>query len=112
PLFTDDESLADELTGISHQVDDPVWRLPLWPRYEQAIKGKVADISNTGSMPFAGAITAALFLKRFVEKTRSWAHLDIYGWNPSTRPGRPEGGEPQAIRALFNLLRRRYGSND
>ncbi|MEM1289400.1 MAG: leucyl aminopeptidase family protein [Pseudomonadota bacterium] len=112
PLFTDDESLANELTGISHQVDDPVWRLPLWPRYEQAIKGKVADISNTGSMPFAGAITAALFLKRFVEKTRSWAHLDIYGWNPSTRPGRPEGGEPQAIRALFNLLRRRYGPND
>ncbi|MEM6381517.1 MAG: leucyl aminopeptidase family protein [Pseudomonadota bacterium] len=108
PFFTDDEDLASELSRAAYDVDDPVWRLPLWPGYESAINGKVGDISNTGNMPFAGAITAALFLKRFVEKAKSWVHFDIYGWTPSTRPGRPEGGEAQAIRALFNLLSQRY----
>ncbi|MEM6712537.1 MAG: leucyl aminopeptidase family protein [Pseudomonadota bacterium] len=112
PFFTDDGDLAAEIERTGEAVDDPVWRMPLWPRYEKAISGKVGDVSNTGSMPFAGAITAALFLKRFVEKTRSWVHFDVYGWTPSSRPGRPEGGEAQAIRLLFNLVRKRCLSPD
>ena len=112
PFFTDDDALAEEITSAGAAQDDPVWRMPLWERYDNAIAGKVADISNTGSMPFAGSITAALFLRRFVEKAQSWAHFDIYGWTPSARPGRPEGGEAQAIRALFTLLRNRYPRTD
>lgn len=112
PFFTDDETLAEEITQAAKAHDDPVWRMPLWDRYESAINGKVGDISNTGNMPFAGAITAALFLRRFVEKAKSWVHFDIYGWVSSNRPGRPEGGEAQAIRALFNLIAKRYGAKD
>lgn len=112
PFFTDDDALADEIMAASEEQDDPVWRLPLWDRYDSTIAGKVGDISNTGNMPFAGAITAALFLRRFVEKAKSWVHVDIYGWTPSTRPGRPEGGEAQAIRALFNLIAKRYAKTD
>lgn len=112
PFFTDDEDLAQAIQDAAAEHDDPVWRMPLWERYDSAIAGKVADLSNTGSMPFAGAITAALFLRRFVEKAKSWVHFDIYGWTPSTRPGRPEGGEAQAIRALFNLIAKRYPKAD
>jgi leucyl aminopeptidase len=112
PFFTDDDALADEIMVASKSQDDPVWRMPLWDRYDSAIAGKVGDISNTGNMPFAGAITAALFLRRFVEQAKSWVHVDIYGWTPSTRPGRPEGGEAQAIRALFNLIAKRYPKTD
>lgn len=112
PFFTDDDVLADEIEEAAEAHDDPVWRMPLWDRYDSAINGKVGDISNTGNMPFAGSITAALFLRRFVEKTKSWVHLDIYGWTPSSRPGRPEGGEAQAIRALFNLIAKRYPLKD
>ena len=112
PFFTDDEALAHAIQEAATEHDDPVWRMPLWDRYDSAIAGKVGDISNTGNMPFAGAITAALFLRRFVEKAKSWVHFDIYGWTPSTRPGRPEGGEAQTIRALFNLIARRYPQMD
>lgn len=112
PFFTDDDGLAGEIETAAKTHDDPVWRMPLWDRYDSAIAGKVGDISNTGNMPFAGAITAALFLRRFVENAKSWAHFDIYGWNPSARPGRPEGGEAQAIRALFNLVAKRYPPAD
>lgn len=112
PFFTDDDALAGEIEAASRDHDDPVWRMPLWDRYDSAIIGKVADISNTGNMPFAGAITAALFLRRFVSNAKSWVHFDIYGWTPSTRPGRPEGGETQAVRALFNLIAKRYAPTD
>lgn len=112
PFFTDDDMLAGEIETASQAHDDPVWRMPLWNRYDNAIAGKVGDISNTGNMPFAGAITAALFLRRFVSNAKSWAHFDIYGWTPSTRPGRPEGGEAPAIRALFNLVAKRYPKTD
>ncbi len=112
PFFTGDDALAGEIMAASEDQDDPVWRMPLWDRYDSAIAGKVGDISNTGNMPFAGAITAALFLRRFVEAAKSWVHVDIYGWTPSTRPGRPEGGEVQAIRALFNLIANRYAETD
>lgn len=112
PFFTDDDGLASEIEEAAKAHDDPVWRMPLWDRYDSAIEGKVGDISNTGNMPFAGSITAALFLRRFVKKARSWVHLDIYGWVPAARPGRPEGGEAQAIRALFNLIVKRYSAKD
>ncbi len=112
PYFTHNEELAAELDAQAKQQDDPVWRMPLWDRYNSAIKGKVGDISNTGNMPFAGAITAALFLNHFVEKTKNWIHVDLYGWTPSARPGRPEGGDVQGVRALFNLIAARYGASD
>ena len=112
PFFTGDDALASALAEAGATQDDPVWRLPLWERYDSAIAGKVGDISNTGSMPFAGAITAALFLRRFVDKAKSWVHFDIFGWTPSARPGRPEGGEAQGIRALFTLLKDRYPPAD
>lgn len=112
PFFTDDDGLAGEIEEAARTHDDPVWRMPLWDRYDSMINGKVGDISNTGSTPFGGAITAALFLRRFVEKAKSWVHFDIYGWVPSNRPGRPEGGEAQAIRALFNLIAKRYPPKD
>lgn len=107
PFFTDDDALANELTAASHAENDPLWRLPLWRPYEQMLDSKVADINNVGSGGFAGAITAALFLRRFVE-TKSWLHLDIFAWTPSAKPGRPEGGECQSARALYAMLTKRY----
>ncbi len=82
--------------------------MPLWPAYDALLSSKIADVSHVSSAPMAGSITAALFLKRFVEKARAWAHFDVYAWNPKTLPGRPEGGEAQAIRALYALLKARY----
>jgi leucyl aminopeptidase len=104
PFFTDDEDLAASLTDASLEVDDPLWRLPLYKGYEKDINAKIADLTNAPSGGMAGAITAALFLKRFVKKTESWAHFDIYGWTPSERPYAPVGGEAQGIRAIFQML--------
>ncbi len=109
PFYTDDEMLAAEIAAAGDAVADPVWRLPLWPAYARMLESRVADLSSTGSGGMAGSVTAALFLKRFVGEGISHAHFDIYGWTPSTRPGRPEGGEPQGARLLFELLSRRYG---
>ena len=106
PLFTDDEHLADDLTEASLETDDPLWRLPLYMGYDKDIRAKFADITNAPAGGMAGAITAALFLKRFVTNTRSWAHLDIYGWAPGERAHSPGGGEAQAIRALYHHIRR------
>ena len=83
--------------------------MPLWQPYAKMIESTVADINNAGSSPHAGSITAALFLSRFVPDGVSWLHADMFAWNPSTVPGRPEGGEAQAIRALYALLKERYG---
>ena len=89
---------------------DPLWRMPLWPPYEPMLDSKMADINNVSSTgSFAGSITCALFLKRFVDAAKAWLHFDIYAWTPSRKPGRPEGGECQAARALYALLRERYG---
>ena len=109
PFFTDDEDLAADLARHSGEQADPLWRLPLWAPYRKMIDSPIADINNAGESPFAGAITAALFLKDFVSESKSWVHLDIFGWNPGNRPGRPKGGEAMGIRALFALLRERYG---
>ena len=104
PFFTDDEDLAANLNDASLEVDDPLWRLPLYKGYDKDINAKIADLTNAPSGGMAGAITAALFLKRFVRKTESWAHFDIFGWTPSERPHAPAGGEAQAIRAIFQML--------
>ena len=91
------------------QENDPLWRLPLWPPYDGWLDSRVANINNAPSGTFAGSITCALFLQRFVEAATSWLHVDIYGWTPSAKPARPEGGECQAARAIYKLLSQRYG---
>lgn len=106
--FTDDDALAADLARFSAAENDPLWRLPLWQPYRKLIDSKVADINNSGEGRFGGAVTAALFLKDFVEKAKSWVHFDLYAWNDKPRPGRPVGGEAFAIRALFALLSERY----
>ena len=107
-LFTADEALATDLLRAGIDVDEPLWRLPLHPGYRDLLKSAIADLSSTGSKPYAGAITAALFLERFVEPGTSWAHLDIFAWNEEARPGRTKGGDATALRALFTLLERRF----
>lgn len=105
PFFTDDDDLASELGDASLSVDDPLWRMPLYMGYDKDIAARIADITNAPAGGMAGAITAALFLKRFVTRTKSWAHFDIYGWAPTERPHSPIGGEAQAIRALYHHLK-------
>jgi leucyl aminopeptidase len=107
PFFTDDEALAGELTRAAATENDPCWRMPLWRPYDTMLDSKVADLNNVASGGQGGAITAALFLRRFVAAL-SWLHLDIFAWTPSAKPGRPEGGECQTARALFALLKARY----
>ena len=84
-------------------------RLPLHAPYLGYMKSQVADLANASSKPFAGAVTAALFLKEFVRGTPAWAHLDMFAWNDESRPGRPRGGEATGLRALFTLIERRFG---
>jgi leucyl aminopeptidase len=109
PFYTDDEVLASELASASVAVEDPLWRMPLWKPYEVKLASKIADMNNVTTDGFAGSITAALFLKRFVEKTPTWVHLDIFAWNPWERPYGPAGGEAQGIRALEKVLSQRFG---
>jgi leucyl aminopeptidase len=108
PFYTGDDAFAADVQATGLRVHDPVWRLPLWDAYDSLLDSKSADLNNVSNGPFAGSITAALFLRRFVEGARAWAHFDVYGWNPSTKPGRPEGGEAQAARLLYDLFERRY----
>jgi leucyl aminopeptidase len=108
PVYSRHDQLVGEIVRHGERVADPLWRLPLWQPYMAMLDSKVADINNAGASPFAGSITAALFLSRFVPDEIPWLHADIYAWNPSTKPGRPEGGEAQAIRALFDWLSDRY----
>jgi leucyl aminopeptidase len=109
PFYADDEKLASDLAAASIATEDPMWRLPLWAPYRKKLSSKVADTNNVTADGFAGSITAALFLQRFVEKAKSWAHFDIYGWNPAEKPWSPVGGEAQCIRALHHVLMDRYG---
>jgi leucyl aminopeptidase len=109
PFYTDDDALAAELARSAEAESDPLWRLPLWRPYDQMLDSKVADVNNVSAGGFAGSITAALFLRRFVSAAKAWLHCDIYAWNQATKPGRPEGAECQGARALYNLLTARYG---
>ena len=108
--FTDDDDLYALIEKNARSVKDPVWRLPLWDEYRSMIDSPIADINNSGNSPFAGATTAGLFLKEFVEKSKSWVHFDIMAFNNRDRPGRPQGGEAMAIRALYKALTEKYGS--
>jgi leucyl aminopeptidase len=108
-LFTDDETFASALVAEAARIGDPVWRLPLWPGYERHLDSEIADMGNVWDAPFAGAVIAALFLKRFVRRAKRFAHFDLYGWRPSARPLGPKGGEPQTARAVFSILKRELG---
>jgi leucyl aminopeptidase len=109
PFYTDDDTLAAELSRCATTENDPLWRLPLWRPYDALLDSKVADLNNVSSGNFAGSITAALFLRRFVSAAKAWLHVDIFAWNQAGKPGRPEGAECQAARALYALLVARYG---
>lgn len=104
-LFSNDAAAATRLLDAGLACHDPLWRLPLWPGYDGWLASAVADLSNVSSKPMAGAITAALFLQRFVADGTAWLHLDTYAWNDQSRPGRPEGGEAMGLRALFETVR-------
>jgi leucyl aminopeptidase len=108
-LFTPDDALAETLLAAGLVTHDPVWRLPLHEVYDSWLESTVADMNNVSSRPMAGAIVAALFLRRFVPQGARWAHLDLYAWNDANRPGRPEGGEAQALRALAQGIATLFG---
>lgn len=108
PLYATDNEVAKALHEVGDEVDDPMWLMPLYQPYMETLNSKIADISHISDGPFAGSITAALFLSRFAEKARAYVHLDIYGWSPKPRPGIPVGGEVNASRAIFNYLKKRY----
>ena len=108
PLYATDDTLARDLMAAGAVSDDPLWHMPLWPAYDTMLNSKIADVNNAGSTPFAGSITAALFLKRFVKQAKAWVHLDIYGWAPEAKPGRTFGGTDQGIRAVYGYLKQRY----
>lgn len=110
PYYTDSEEMADAIDRASSKVADPLWRMPFWTPYEPMIEPGIADIDNAPAGGFAGSITAALFLKRFVENAAHFAHFDIYGWTPVAKPGRPKGGACQGARAIFEALDAQYGS--
>jgi leucyl aminopeptidase len=109
PFYTHDEELAGAIARHARAENDPLWRLPLWPAYDAMLDSKVADLNNVATGGFAGSITCALFLNRFVSAAKAWLHVDIYAWTPSAKPGRPEGGECQAARAVYSYLAARYG---
>jgi leucyl aminopeptidase len=109
PFYTDDDELAADLARCGDSENDPLWRMPLWRPYDQLLDSKVADLNNVSSGNFGGSITAALFLRRFVESAKAWLHFDIFAWSQAGKPGRPEGAECQAARALYALLVSRYG---
>jgi leucyl aminopeptidase len=106
-LFANDEALASDLAAAEGSAD-PLWRLPLWADYAEMLKSEVADINNAGEGGMAGAITAALFLQKFVPADLPWAHIDTFAWMPATKPGRPKGGEAIGLRAVWRMLKGRY----
>lgn len=107
-LFSTDDALADEVLRAGMAESDPLWRMPLWAGYDDELSSKLADMNNVSTSGFAGAIFAALFLRRFVSAARVWLHIDLYAWNGKERPGRPVGAEPQTVRALYAFLKQRY----
>ena len=108
PFYTSDDGVADGLARQARSANDPLWRMPLWTPYYALIDSSIAELNNAGETGFAGSVTAALFLKRFVERAKAYVHFDIFAWTPIAKPGRPKGGEAQAIHALFGLIAERY----
>jgi leucyl aminopeptidase len=109
-LFTNDDSVAETLLAAGCATGDMLWRLPLHTGYDSWLDSTIADVNNVSTKPMAGAIIGALFLKRFIPDHIRWAHIDAYAWNDTTRPGRPEGGEAQAIRAIAQAILALFGS--
>lgn len=109
-LFSNKDDIAKSLQEISHAQHDPLWHMPLWAGYDPYVNSEIADITNSPNYGFAGAITAALFLQRFVDAKSNWVHIDTYGWNEALKPGRPAGGEALALRAIYHYLKARYGA--
>ena len=107
-LFCNDNDLADGLLDAGNTVTDPLWRMPLWSDYDKNVDGKLADVTNAPEGNYGGAITAALFLQRFIEEAIPWAHIDLMAWNTTRKPGRPEGGEAMGLRAVVRYLEERY----
>ncbi len=110
-FYATDDAFAAEVMALGMRIHDPVWRLPFWAPYDEMLSSRIADVSHISNTPFAGSVTAALFLKRFVEKARAYAHFDLFAWTPSARPGRPQGGEPQVARLIFETIERRFGGS-
>lgn len=109
PLYCTDDGLAADLLSAGAATDDPLWRMPLWGPYDSLLSSKIADVNHVSHGSHAGSVTAALFLKRFVRQAKAWTHLDIFAWAPEARPGRPFGGTDQGIRAVYGVLKQRYG---
>lgn len=107
-FFTNRDDLAADALDAARNVEDPLWRMPLWEPYDDLLKSDIADFANASNSPMAGCIIAALFLKRFVPEGVAWAHLDTYAWRDAAKPGRPKGGEALGLRAIFSLLQQRY----
>lgn len=108
PLFANDDGLAEAMLAGGIERDDPLWRMPLWDGYADLLETDIADLGNAGSSAFAGTITAALFLKRFVGEGIGWAHIDTFAWRPSAKHGRPKGGAALGLRATWAMLQSRY----
>ena len=108
-LFANDDTLAEALLAAGREVADPLWRMPLWDGYDDLLKSDVADLLNAPDGGLAGAVTAALFLRRFVPDSMPWAHFDTFAWRPTAKPGRPKGGEALGLRAAWDVLKERYG---
>jgi leucyl aminopeptidase len=109
--FVNDDALAEALLTAGTASEDPLWRMPLWDGYDEMLSSDIADMVNAPDGGFAGAVTAALFLRRFVPKGTAWAHLDTFAWRPSGKPGRPKGGDALGLRATWGMLKARYGGN-
>ncbi len=109
-LFSNDDALARAISIQSHVSHDPMWHMPLWKGYDKYVSSPIADITNSPNYSFAGAITAALYLNRFVRESTPWVHIDSYAWNAENSPGRPQGGEALGLRTLYHFLKKRYGN--
>ena len=108
PYFTDDDQLANQIQNASLENVDPLWRMPFWTPYESLIEPEVADLDNAPKGGFAGAITAALFLRRFVEKAKYFVHFDLFAWAPVAKPSQSQGGACQSARAMLSVIEKRY----
>jgi leucyl aminopeptidase len=108
-IYSTPPELAMQLRHVGEQESDPMWPMPLWAGYDEDLASRIADLNNVSNHAFAGSIIGALFLKRFVTRTRNWLHADVYAWNTKERPGRPVGADPQTVRALYRLIRQRFG---
>jgi leucyl aminopeptidase len=107
-MFANRDDLAQEVQSAARDVEDPIWRMPLWDPYDEMLKSDIADVANASSSPMAGCITAAMFLKRFVPDEIGWVHFDTFAWRDAAKPGRPRGGDALGLRAMLAALENRY----